>query len=54
MTTNKFIGVCYHCREDVYEKELKVYNDKPFHKKCENKYKEIENNLIGEENGMQP
>ena len=29
-----FIGICYYCREDVYENELVIHGDRPFHKKC--------------------
>ena len=39
---NTFIGICYYCREDVYEDELVIQNDKPFHKKCVKKYKEVD------------
>ena len=48
MTTNKFIGICYYCREEVLEKELKIYKDKPFHKNCISKFKEVENDYIEE------
>lgn len=39
--SNNFVGMCTYCREEVYENELKIYDDKPFHKKCVDKWKEL-------------
>ena len=41
MTNQRFIGICYYCKEEVLENELKIYNEKPFHKKCVDEFIEI-------------
>ena len=38
---DRLVGICCYCGEDVYEDELEIYDNKPFHNKCIDKYKEI-------------
>lgn len=36
-----FVGLCVYCKEELSEEEMVLYDNKPFHKKCVEKYKEI-------------
>ena len=38
---DKFVGLCYYCREELYEGNLQIYENKPFHKKCIPAYKKM-------------
>ena len=38
---NRLVGICVYCGEDLYEDDLEIYDDKPIHNKCINKYREV-------------
>ena len=48
MSEERFVGICHFCRLSILEKDMLVYSGKPFHKRCIEKFKGLEEEVVGE------
>lgn len=48
---SRIVGKCFFCKELIYEKDIKVDYNKPFHKWCFKSFKKHKSKKLSEING---